>query len=98
MFRVRAAASGLGNAAGQQCQLRQRSAGPVTFEALHQASTHLLLQQAALVVLLGGNVSSVNALLAHYLDLAAPKLLHVGTEAFLTAYDRLYRCVAARAR
>ncbi len=70
----------------------------MAFEALHQALTHLLLQQAASVVLLGGNVSSVNALLAHYPGLAAPKLLHVDTEAFLTAYDGLYRCVAARTR
>ncbi len=44
-------------------------------------------------MLLGGNTSSVNAMLAHYPDLAADKLLHVDMEAFLTAYDRLYRRV-----
>lgn len=42
-------------------------------------------------MLLGGNRTSLEGLLAHYPDASADKLLHVDAEAFLTHYDRLYR-------
>ena len=47
-------------------------------------------------MLWGGNATSVQALLRHYPDLAADKLVHATAEAFLTHYDTLYRCQPAK--
>ena len=52
----------------------------------------LALQAAEHIVLWGGNTTSVQALLRHYPDLAADKLVRAEAEAFLTHYDTLYRC------
>jgi hypothetical protein len=46
-------------------------------------------------VLWGGNATSVQALLRHYPDLPADKLVHATAEAFLMHYDTLYRCQPA---
>lgn len=50
------------------------------------------MQAAENIVLWGGNTTSVHSLLRHHPDLPANKLLHVGSDGFMTRYDQLYRC------
>ncbi len=50
------------------------------------------LQAAQKVVVLGGTLHSLHALLGHYKHMPADKLLHVTTSDFLQRYDQLYRC------